>query len=239
MKPDDDKGVSLGLLFPKEDILSTEDLIKELKEKYNGNLKIMPVIEKKSYTILEDMYVLGVEKICFEFKPDDVLTSFNKFVEVNTKKEEKTKITPYVINFYESLGTFFIDISGELKKEKITSLKMMFTSYLANKLTKLKGIVYIFNNAIDTSVNFTTIWALMRIWKGIGYPYNRIFFLTTSDEIKKRIEKYVGELGVKYYPSLLDIVKIIYPEVCKKSEMEIFEMAASLLECDSKNDHQL
>jgi hypothetical protein len=230
----DIKGVEFSLLFPKDDIHTTQDLIKEIKEKWFGKIKIMPVIEKMSYSILEDMFFLEVPRICFEFKPEIVLEEFKRFIDTYSKKEVNGKNSIYIINFYENIGTFFIDISGEIKKEKLIPLKLMFSNYLSNKLKKLKGIVYLFNNTDEDSLNFLNIWALMRIWKEIGFPYEKIFFLTTSETIKRRMYKYTGHLGINYATSLLDIVKDFYPEIAKKDEMEIFEFASSLLQCEGK-----
>jgi len=176
--------------------------------------------------------MLDIQKISFEFKPEALLADFKNFITANTPDPDKTKQQKvYIINFYEKLGTFFIDISGEIKKEKISSLKMMFVNYLSTKLNKLKGVVYLFNNTDENSLTFQTVWGLMRIWKDVGIPYEKISYLTASEVIKRRMDKYTKDLGVKYQTSLLEIVKILYPEIAKKPEMEIFEFAAALLEC--------
>jgi hypothetical protein len=234
MKDGDEKGIKYGLFFQKEDVHSTQDLIKEIMVKYQDKIKILPVVKNINFENLDDFFRLGVERICFETQPAKVIEELNGFVEYNEKTKKDNSKKPYIINFYESLGSFFIDISGELKKEKLMALKLMFQNYLNGKINKLKGVVYIFNNAEDESLVFSNIWALFRIWHEIGFDYKKIFYLTTSEMIIKRLGKYIKHLGVSHYTSLLEIVKILYPEKANEDEMKIFEFAASLLENQNK-----
>jgi hypothetical protein len=211
-------------------------LIKEINVKYNNKIVILPVIKSNSFEVLDGFFTVGTERICFESQPEKILTELKNFIETNEKNEKNAAKKPYTINFYENLGSFFIDISGDLKKEKLVALKLMFQNYLSGKIQKLKGIVYIFNNANENTLSFSNLWALYRIWSEIGVDYKKIYYLTASDVIIKNHDNYIAPLGVSHYSSLLEIVKIIYPEMAKKEEMEIFEFAASLLENQNKKN---
>ena len=229
MTENDAKGIIYGLFFQKDDIHSTFDLLKDINIKYK-QIRILPVVKNKNYEYLEGFYKIGIERICFENHPDKVLEEMRGFINYYEKSEKTVAKKPYIINFYESLNSFFIDISGELKKEKLQALKLMFENYLSNKMHNLRGVIYIFNNTDEESLVFQNIWGLFRIWHEINIDYDKVFFLTTSETIIRRIRKYIMHLGVKHFSSLLDIVKLLYPEKSKLDEMEIFEFAASLLE---------
>ncbi|HPO49373.1 MAG TPA: hypothetical protein PLO89_03520 [Spirochaetota bacterium] len=234
-RPEDLRGVSFGVLFPKDDIHSTEDSIKEIKQKFGESFKILPIFEKKNYYTLDAMFLAGIERICFEFKPENVLKELVDYYEAYVEKNNNVKVSDnYVINFYENKGIFLIDISGELKKEKLLPLKLMFTNYLLNKLPKLKGILYIFNNTDEKTVNFVNIWALFRFWKSINFDYNKIMYLTASNTINDKLIKYIGHLGVKHSSNLLDVVKNLYPEFSNKSEIQIFDFASDILQTDAR-----
>ena len=247
LPPNQTKGFDAGILFPKDDIHSTEDIIKGIREKFGTDFKLLPIIEKKNFYVLEIMFLAGVENICFEFKPETILSEIKSLVDsipkkVDVIKDDEPIPTPnqsktkdyYIINFYENKGVFIVDLSGELKKEKLTALRLMFNNYLINKLSKLKGIIYIFNNASEKSLNFQNIWSLFRIWKAIGIDYSKIIYLCNPQIINERMGKYVEPLGVKHYPNLLDITKYFFPELSAKSEIEIFEFASTLLQSDTK-----
>jgi hypothetical protein len=192
------------------------------------------VAKNKNFENLNNFYLLGMERVCFETNPERVYEEFKRFIDYYESDKKPSVKKPYIINFYESLNSFFIDISGELKKEKLQALKLMFQNYLDSKIDKLKGVIYIFNNADDESLVFQNIWPLFRIWKEIGVDYKKVFFLTTSETIIRRLNKYVIHLGISHYSSLLEIVKLLYPEKAKLDEMKIFEFAASLLENQNK-----
>lgn len=197
----------------------------------------MPVIENAKFLILESMYNLGVNRICFDFKPDVILNELTLLVEENNKKDSKSESKNnknYIINFYENKEAFIIDISGALKKEKIAPLKLMFINYLKNKLDKLRVIVYIFFNADEESMTFTNIWTLFKIWNEIGLNYEKVAYLTTSEIIEKKINKYFERFGVKHFKNLLEVIKEKYPEINNKDEAKLFEFSSQILQSSHK-----
>ena len=238
-KPEDLKGVKFGVLFAKnQDIHTTEDMVKEIRKKLGNSFKILPIFEKKDYYTFETLFTLDIDRICFDFNPEIVLKElidyYNYYVE--TPKDKKS-VSNYIINFYENKGTFIVDLSGELQKEKLLALRLMFSNYLINKLSKLRGIVYIFNDIEETSVNFSTLWALFRFWKATNFDYSKIKYLTNSSVIEKKISKYISHLGVKHSKDLLEIVKTFYPDISKSNnDFQIFEFASELLQNDLKKN---
>lgn len=211
----------------------TEGLIKEIMSRFD-KIKILPVLGKASYSLMETMYGLELLKICFEFKPEQVLEELKEFIE-RVKHAETAKEQRYIINFYENRDILFIDITGTLKRQNLNALRLMFKNYLHERYMKLKGVVYIFNNTDEHSSNFQTTWALFRFWQNIGVDYSKVFYLTLSERIAKNIHKYVEPLGVQHAPSMLDIVKAVFPEYSTKAEGELFDIASSLLDNPIKN----
>ncbi|MCK4798834.1 MAG: hypothetical protein KAT05_15770 [Spirochaetes bacterium] len=197
----------------------------------------MPVIESTKFSTMESMYNLGIKEICFNFKPEIILEELKLLVDDNKKKILEPlpeNNNSYIINFYENKGSFIVDISGALKKEKITPLKLMFTNYLRNRLKNLRVVLYIFSNTDENSINFINIWTLFRIWKDIGLDYKKIAYLTTSDIIEKKINKYCHKFGIKHFTNLLEVIKNKYPEFAKKDETALFEFSSQLLQAPKK-----
>jgi hypothetical protein len=227
-------GVSLCVLFPAEDVHQMEDEVKLLKSVLGNDFPILPIIPRKNFYLMELMYQNGIHQICFEMQPEKVTASVRKYHELYLNKSGSKALTeiPYIISFYENKGTFIIDLSGELKKDKLNALKLMFTNYLVGKMSKLRCVIYLFNNVDLSSINFQTIWSLFRIWKPIGLDFSRVSYLTGSDEIGHLIELYTDHLGVRRNINLLEFVKQFYPEVRNRNEMEIFEFASQIIQQD-------
>lgn len=228
----------IALIVSKVSVYSVVDIIKSLKLQYPG-LFVIPVLQEKNELIFDAMFQSGVEKILFDFNPDSIYSEiqaiYNKR-EIFLDKKSNKKL--YIINFYENKDSFIIDITGSLEKEKIGALKLMFMNYLNNKINKLKSIIYVFNNADETSVTFQHIWMLFRFWKNLGISYNKIYYLTSSDMIKGAIKNYASFLGVKNCSNLIEIVKRVYPEEAKKGEMELFDFASALLQAQVQKKNQ-
>ena len=110
----------------------------------------------------------------------------------------------------------------------------MFTNYLRNRLKNLRVVLYIFSNTDENSINFINIWTLFRIWKDIGLDYKKIAYLTTSDIIEKKINKYCHKFGIKHFTNLLEVIKNKYPEFAKKDETALFEFSSQLLQAPKK-----
>ena len=197
---------------------------------------MVAVVENKTEHVLDTMLNNNFEMIFFDFAPEKIDAELKKYYEIKKKiEEEKNKKKPYIINFYENKGTFIVDLTGSLDREKISGLKLMFANYLATKIKNLKGVIYVFNNTDDKTMNFCIIWLLFRFWKELGIPYKNIYYLTSSEYINKNILEYTNFIGVKHSLNLIDIVKHLYPEVAKKNEMELFDFASNLLQSDSKS----
>lgn len=205
----------------------TEQVIKDITERF-ANIKILPVLGKASYIIMDMIYNLGLVKICFEFKPEQILDELNDFVE-RFKKLETHQEQRYIINFYINNDVFFIDITGTLKKENLKALRLMFKTYLGEKIKKLRGVVYIFNNTDEHSSNFQTTWTLFRFWESIGVGFDKIYYLSMSERITNTIHKYVEPLGAVHLANLLEAVKQLFPEHENSGEDELFDLASSLL----------
>ncbi|OQB67960.1 MAG: hypothetical protein BWX91_01410 [Spirochaetes bacterium ADurb.Bin133] len=224
----------IALIVSKASVYSIVDMIESLKLQY-PELFIMPVLQEKNEMILDSMFQSGVEKILFDFNPDSIYREIQKiYSKRDAFLDKKSNKKLYMINFYENKDSFIIDITGSLEKEKIGGLKLMFMNYLNNKINKLKSIIYVFNNADETSVTFQPIWMLFRLWKNLGISYNKIYYLMSSDMIKESIRNYASFLGVKNSPNLIEIVKKVYPEEAKKGEMELFDFASALLQAQGR-----
>ncbi|HBD94457.1 MAG: hypothetical protein A2015_06505 [Spirochaetes bacterium GWF1_31_7] len=227
--PGDEKAASCEycILFAQTDVMSTEHTMKEILKRFS-NIKILPVLGKATFIVMDTLYALNLTKICFEFKPEQVLTELKDFIE-RFKVLENHKEQRYIINFYENQGVFFIDISGTLKKENLKALRLMFKTYLGDRVKKLRGVVYIFNNTDEQSSSFQTTWTLFRFWEDIGLSFKKIYYLSLSEKITNTIHKYVEPLGTTHLPNLLEVVKTLFPEHSKLNEEELFDIASSLL----------
>ena len=193
------------------------------------------MINKKNYNILEMMYSIDIERICFETDFEKIFSELNRFYELFHQPKTGNTKNNYIIQFFENKNIFFVDLSGELKKEKLTPLKLMFSSYLSVKLNKLKAVIFIFNDIAEDSATFITLWTLFRLWKIIGFDYGKIFFLSSSETLIRRINKYISHLGVKNYPNLIEISKDLFPDVAKLGEKALFDLCGQLLEVNNKN----
>jgi len=192
------------------------------------------LIEDKNEYIFDILFQNNISNILFDFNPENLFKEINTFYENIKKLEQKKQISQYIINFYENKDIFFIDITGTLEKEKISQLKLMFMHYLSSKLNKLKGIVYIFNNTDENSMIFPHIWLLFRFWKTLKIPYDKIYYLTSSDIITHNIQNYIGHFGIKKCSNLLEVVRYLFPNLADKNEMELFEFSSTLLQTDYK-----
>lgn len=207
--------------------------MKEINIKFANKIPIIPVIGNNKFFIVDMLYSLGMHEICFNFKPNFVLNTINGVIE---KKEPENVCSEdyYLIDFYENKGTFIIDISGFLKKDKISPLKLMFENYLRFKIKELRCVIYIFSNISEDSISFSNVWTLLRIWKEIGVKYNKIGFLSSSDILTHKVIQYFDSYGMKKFENLLEAIKNYYPELAAKNEMELFEFSASLLQSPNK-----
>lgn len=175
------------------------------------------------------MYKLKIPKICFEFAPEQVLNELKALIENDGKNGKENK--QYIINFYENKETFIIDISGTLEFEKISALKLMFLNYLGQaRLKKIRGVVYIFNNTDETSMNFLNTWTLFRFWESLGIKFGQVYYLSSSEPVIKNVTNYLESFGVKHSHNLLEIVQELYPELQKAEEEKVFEFASTLLQ---------
>ncbi|MCG8570328.1 MAG: hypothetical protein MJB14_09325 [Spirochaetes bacterium] len=213
----------------------TQDIIQNIKTKFSG-LPILPVIEKMNFFVIDSLFQLNLEKICFQFDEFDEALVFEELQEF-IKSDHQKKINgkkQYLINFYENKDIFFIDLAGPLKLENLKALKLKFTEYLEGKIKKLKGIVYIFENTDENTLSFNNIWALFRFWKDLGVDFHKVYYLSNSEKMSHQIKKYVEYFGVNHASDLLSIVKALFPETKKMDEMKVFEIASSLLQSQNQ-----
>jgi hypothetical protein len=193
-------------------------------------MPLIAVCGTRTQTLFKLLYEQNVVKVLFDFNADVITTELKKYIDEKENPPEKTGFNQYIINFYTNHNTFFIDISGPLEKEKIKALGMMFKHSLGASVRTLKGVVYIFNNTDDTTMNFPIVWSLFSIWESIGIDLKKVAFLTTSDKILKNVNTCFKDAGVQAYANLFEIIKVFYPEFQNKPELEIFEFASTLLQ---------
>ena len=217
--------------------MSIDDEIKEIKSMLTGDFPILLIMENNSYNLLDSFYNLGISYISFDFNPAQILKDINFILEKIKKTEGKieNKNKHYTINFYENKEAFIIDINGTLNKEKLKSLKLMFTTLLKEKIKKLQVIIYIFSNINEYSITFDNIWTLFKIWKDLGINYNKITYLTTSEFLKKQISAYFEKYGVAFSSNLLEVTKKYFINMINKDDYELFKFSSSLLKTNSKN----
>lgn len=224
---DSQSNIDIILLFSKKSIILIEDKIREIREKFEFQ-PLMLVSPKRRFYELETLFSLGVNEILYDNKPEIMLNEIKTFLD-NLDKLTKDKKN-YIIDFFENKGTFFIDISGTLEKEKLEALRLMFKHFLYGKKSDLKGIVYIFNNTDERAVHFATIWSLFWFWDHIGIDFNKVSFLTSSKVISENIFKHLKTYGIKQFPNLLEVSRSLYPELKDANELDLFEFSSSLLE---------
>ncbi len=147
---------------------------------------------------------------------------------LSTKKNQ-TEEMHYIIDYYEKYDSFFIDISGPLQKDKVSGLKLMFSHILRDKIKKLKSVVYMFYNTSEESFNFDNIWSLLKIWNELNFDYRKLFYITSSEHVRKHIDRYFLQLGVSNKPNLLETALSVYPELSKQSDDKVFEFMTDLL----------
>jgi len=238
-KNDIDYNFQCAVIFIKRDIHRAEDEIKEIINKFHSKILILPVVENDNFAIIDTLYNIGISEIFFDTKPENILEQIKSLVETNDNKSNVDKNpvqknTHYVIDFFEKNGTFIVEISGSLIKKKLIPLKLMFENILKAKFQSIKGIIYIFSDVQESTINFENIWTLLRIWKELGFNYNKISYLTQSELIIKIINKYFSRFGMKHNTDLLEYVKNNYPEISKKDEMAIFDFSAQLIQSPKK-----
>ncbi len=174
---------------------------------------------------------MNVTSILFDIKPDIILGEIKSLEEISNKlKNDKSQSDlHYIIEYYEKHESFFIDISGPLQKDKISGLKLMFSHILKDKINSLKSIVYMFYNTSDHTFNFENIWSLLKIWNELNFDYKKLYYITSSDHIKKNINRYFHQLGVSNKPNLLETALTVYPELNREPEEKLFEFMSGLL----------
>lgn len=208
-------------------------MIKEVKKRFN-KVDLVTLVEDKNEYTLDLLFKNEIYSILFDFNPENLLKEITDLYENMKKIKQQKNKQRYLINFYENKNIFFIDITGTIEKEKISQLKLMFMHHLGNKLEKIKGVVYIFNNTDENSMIFQNIWLLFRFWKSLKISYEKIYYLTSSENITNNIQKYLGDFNIKKCSNLLEIVRYLFPELKNKNDMELFEFASTLLQTNSK-----
>lgn len=222
--------------------MSIDDEIKEIKLMLPSKLPVLLITDNNSYNLLNFLYNLDITDISFNFNPVQILNDINFILENKKKLEENIQLKNnkhYMINFYENKEAFIIDINGTLIKEKLKSLKLMFTNLLKEKIGKLRVILYIFTNINEYSITFDNIWILFKIWNDLGINYNKITYLSNSEFLKKKISAYFGNYGLTYSSSLLEVVKKYYTNMINKDDYELFKFSSSLLKSNKNRSATL
>lgn len=225
--------VHIAVIFSKFGLYGVLDILEEFNKKGFAS-PVLPVMPSKDFNVLDNMFKREVDDMAFDLEPEKLLNDI--YERLDSKKIvgppvfETGQKSDYTINFFEKKGTFFVDVGGSLDKAKLTGLRIMFKDYLKNKVQSLRGIVYIFNNINELSIQFQTIWSLFRIWKDIGIDFHKVFYLTASDSVAGEINEYTDHLGVHRYSNLFHIVQKLYPELKGKGENVLFDFASDLIQ---------
>jgi hypothetical protein len=222
----------LAIVFGKHDINSAHDHINDIQKMFKKKLPIFAVVESSEFHSIELLFRLGVRDVSFEFNPDKFFEDLSFLLDEMEKdeKDKSLKNDDYRINFFENCGAFFVDISGNVRLEKIAPLKLMFQHYLNKKLNALSLVVYVFSNTNELSLNFINIWTLFSIWKELSVDLKKVTFLTVSDKLSNKINRYLAKFGVSHFKDLLEIIKAKYPGMSEKEEQELFEFSSQLLQ---------
>ncbi len=221
----------------KTDIHIAEDQIKEIVNTYKDRLPILAVMDKNVFDTIDRLYNLGVNEICFDFKPESIMKDLKSLKacgsgskDIIRDEDKDTASKHYIINFFENNNIFIIDVHGPLIKEKISPLKLMFENLVKSRLNRIKGVIYILTDTHEDSMNIDNIWVLFRMWKEFGYDYKKVTFLTNSENVLKKINKYFSSTGMMHFINLLEVTQYFYPDLAKKGEDEIFNFASQLLQ---------
>ncbi|MCG8571067.1 MAG: hypothetical protein MJB14_13080 [Spirochaetes bacterium] len=193
----------------------------------DDTIPIIPILYDADLEVLDLLYSCDVIDTIIHY---DTLANYQELKKyLDTKAGEYQSKDKYIIDYFANHGIIIIEITGPLKQENFSGLKLAFKDFLKTKMNHPQGIIYIFNNVDEKTVHFSTIWPLFQFWQTIGIDLDNIYFLSSDSQIAREIKKCYGANGLMQFKDIFEAVKMLIPEYSRKDDSSILDFSAELL----------